>query len=402
MYFFYQKDKKVKNQRTTNLKCSVMKQLLTGLLILVSLQWAFADSGIQFFKGTMAEAQALAAKEHKIIFMDAYTSWCGPCKRMAKDVFSDAEVGKFFNKHFINIKVDMEKGEGPRLAGKYRVNSYPTLLFLDEKGEVVHAAKGGRPADQFLGLGKVALSKNDKSGEYAQQYEEGKRDPDFLRAYAYALLNSAKPNLKIANEYIRTQDDFSSKENLEFLFDFANEADSKIFELAVENKEAIIQLKSAETFKEKLKSACNETVNKAIEYKVADLLDEAKLKMKTADPKYAKEYALYADIKYAAGTEDITAFTKLSDKYLKKYAKKDAQTLHQYARSVLMQTNDAKLLETAEKWASQATSIDYKAEYLRTHSAILEKLGRAEEAQKVNAKANELGGKQSKTPALGH
>lgn len=377
-----------------------MKQLLTGLLILASLQWALAEDGIHFFKGTMAEAQELAAKEHKIIFMDAYTSWCGPCKRMARDVFSDAEVGKFFNKHFINIKVDMEKGEGPRLAGKYRVNSYPTLLFLDEKGDVVHAAKGGRPSDQFLGLGKIALGKNDKSADYTKEYEEGKRDPDFLRAYAYALLNSSKPNLKIANEYIKTQDKLSSKENLEFLFDFANEADSKIFELAVENKDAIIKLKSAETFKEQLKAACNATIDKSIEYKVANLLEEAKDKMKSADPKYAKEYALLADVKYAAGTENISAFTKCADKYLKKYAKKDAKILNQYAYNVLMQTNETKLLETAEKWAKQATSIDYKAEYLRTQSAILKKLGRTEEAQKIDAKANELGGKMSKMPAF--
>lgn len=379
-----------------------MKQFLTGLLIFASLQYALAEDGIHFFKGTIAEAQELAAKEHKIIFMDAYTSWCGPCKRMSKDVFSDAAVGKFFNKHFINIKVDMEKGEGPRLAGKYRVNSYPTLLFLDEKGEVVHAAKGGRPSDQFLGLGKIALGKNDKSAEYEKQYEEGKRDPVFLRAYAYALLNGGKPNLKIANEYVKTQEKLSSKENLEFLFDFANEADSKIFELAVENKEAIIKLKSAEAFKEQLKAACNATIDKAIEFKVENLLDEAKDKMKTADAKYAKEYALFADVKYAAGTEDVAAYTKFADKYLKKYAKKDAKMLNQYARSVLMQTNEADLLETAEKWAKQATGIDYQAEYLRTHSAILNKLGRTEEAQKVDAKANELGAKRSKTPAVIH
>ena len=369
-----------------------MKQLLTGLLLLASLQLALAEDGIHFFKGTMAEAQELAAKEHKIIFMDAYTAWCGPCKRMARDVFSDAEVGKFFNKHFVNIKVDMEKGEGPRLAGKYRVNSYPTLLFLDEKGDVVHAAKGGRPSDQFLGLGKIALGKNDKSGDYAKEYEDGKRDPVFLRAYAYALLNGGKPNLKIANEYIKTQEALSSKENLEFLFDFANEADSKIFELAVENKDAIIKLKSAEVFKEQLKAACNATVDKAIEFKVANLLNEAKDKMKTADPKYAKEYAMFADIKYAAGTEDIAAYTKYADKYLKKYAKKDAKMLNQYARSLLMQTNEAKLLETAEKWSKQATGLDYNAEYLRTHSAILKKLGRTEEAQKIDIKINELSG----------
>ncbi|CAA6830359.1 MAG: Thioredoxin domain containing protein [uncultured Aureispira sp.] len=377
-----------------------MKQLLTGLLIVASFQLALAEDGIHFFKGTMAEAQELAAKEHKIIFMDAYTAWCGPCKRMARDVFSDAEVGKFFNKHFINIKVDMEKGEGPRLAGKYRVNSYPTLLFLDEKGEVVHAAKGGRPSDQFLGLGKIALGKNDKSADYTKEYEEGKRDPSFLRAYAYALLNGGKPNLKIANEYLKTQTEFSSSENLEFLFDFANEADSKIFEKAVENKDAIIKLKSAQAFKDQLKAACNATVDKAIEFKVPNLVNEAKAKMKLADPKYAKEYAMYVDIKYAAGTKDIPAYVKFADKYLKKYAKKDAKTLNQYARSVLMQTSEAKLLETAEKWVKQATNIDYKADYLRTHSAILNKLGRTKEAQEINTKASELDGKGPRIPAV--
>jgi len=377
-----------------------MKQLLTGLLIVVSFQLTLAEDGIHFFKGTIDEAQELAAKEHKIIFMDAYTAWCGPCKRMSRDVFSDAAVGKFFNKHFINIKVDMEKGEGPRLAGKYRVNSYPTLLFLDEKGEVIHAAKGGRPSDQFLALGKIAFGKNDKSADYAKEYEEGKREPNFLRAYAYALLNGGKPNLKIANEYLKTQEVLSSTENLEFLFDFTNEADSKIFDKAVENKDAIIKLKSEEAYKNQLKAACNATVDKAIEFKVTNLLAEAKDKMKLADPKYAKEYAMFVDIKYAAGTEDVPAYTKFADKYLKKYAKKDAKTLNQYARSVLMQTSEAKLLEMAEKWSKLATGIDYKAGYLRTHSAILNKLGRTKEAQEIDAKASELDGKGPKMPAV--
>lgn len=368
-----------------------MKQFLTGLIILTSIPLLFAGDGIHFFKGSFKEAQELAAKEHKIIFMDAYTSWCGPCKRMARDVFSNAEVGKFFNKHFVNIKVDMEKGEGPRLAGKYRISSYPTLLFLDEKGDVVHAAKGGRAIDQFINLGKAALSKNDKSGEYAKQYEEGKRDPAFLRAYAYALLNSTKPNLKIANEYLKTQDDFASKENLEFLFDFANEADSKIFELALQHKTAIMAIKSEEAFYQKAITACNATVDKAVEFKVANLLDEAKTKMKAAHPKFAKEYSLLAEIKYAAGVEDMSSYANLTDKYLKKYAKRDAVTLHEYAQIFLMQTEDVKLLEKAEKWARQATSIDFNPKYLRTHSSILQKLGRQEEAEEILQKANELG-----------
>lgn len=368
-----------------------MKLILTSLFIISCFYNSSAKEGIKFFKGTFKEAQELAAKEHKIIFMDAYTSWCGPCKRMARDVFTDANVGKFFNQHFVNIKVDMEKGEGPRLAGKYRVTAYPTLLFLDEKGEVVHAVKGGRSVDQFVDLGKAALSKMDKSDEYAQQYEEGKRDPAFLRAYAYALLKSAKPYLKIANEYVRSQKDFTSKDNLEFLYDFSNEADSKIFELALENKAAIIDLKSLEAFEEKAKTACDNTVEKAVEYKTKQLTDEAKQKMKSVNPKFAKEYSMLADMKYASGTDDLETAVAITEKYLKKYAKKDATKLHQYAYAFLMQTSDKKLLEKAEKWAKQALELDYNMTYLKTHSGILHKLGRTGESEKLLKKAREMG-----------
>lgn len=368
-----------------------MKLLITSLLLVCIFQYALADEGIHFFKGTFAEAQELAAKEHKIIFMDAYTSWCGPCKRMAREVFTNEEVGKFYNKHFINVKVDMEKGEGPKLAQKYRVSSYPTLLYIDDKGEVVHVAKGSRPSDQFIGLGKVALSKNDKSGEYAKKYEEGDRSPNLLRAYAYALLNSAQPNLKIANEYIKSQKDLSKKENLEFLFDFANEADSKIFELALKNKEQIIKLKSEESFLDKIKTACNATVTKAIEFKVESLTEEAKQKMKTANPKFAKEYGMIVDIKYNMGTDNMMAATDAIDKYLKKYAKKNAKKQHNFAYTFLMQVSDKKLLAKAEKWAKQAISIDYNQQYLKTHAGLLHKLGKMDEAQELLKKASELG-----------
>ena len=48
-----------------------------------------------------------------MIFLDAYASWCGPCKMLQKNVFTKKAVGDFYNSKFINVKMDMEKGEGP-------------------------------------------------------------------------------------------------------------------------------------------------------------------------------------------------------------------------------------------------------------------------------------------------
>jgi len=110
--------------------------------------------GIEFFKGSWKEALAAAKSQNKLIFMDAYASWCGPCKWMAANSFTDKAVGDFFNKNFINVKMDMEKGEGPGLASTYKVGAYPTLFFIDGSGKLVKTSVGALDAAALLSLGK--------------------------------------------------------------------------------------------------------------------------------------------------------------------------------------------------------------------------------------------------------
>lgn len=115
--------------------------------------------GIKFFHGSLKEAKAKAKKENKLIFIDCYTTWCGPCKSMAKKTFVNKEVGEYYNKNFICLKMDMESGEGPTVASNYAVEAYPTYLFLDSKGEVKHRDLGYIDATRFIEVGKTALSK---------------------------------------------------------------------------------------------------------------------------------------------------------------------------------------------------------------------------------------------------
>jgi thioredoxin 1 len=110
--------------------------------------------GIVFTDGSWAKILEKAKKENKIIFFDAYTSWCGPCKNLQKTVFTRQDVGDFYNKNFINVKRDMEEGEGPALAERYPIDGYPTLFFIDGSGKVVQKQLGALKADQFIALGK--------------------------------------------------------------------------------------------------------------------------------------------------------------------------------------------------------------------------------------------------------
>ncbi|WP_026994256.1 thioredoxin family protein [Flectobacillus major] len=93
-------------------------------------------TGIQFFHGTFKEALAKAKKEKKLVLMDCYTTWCGPCKYLKTKVFTDKALGDYINQKFISIAVDYENGEGPGVAQMYPVEGYPTLYFLDGAGKV--------------------------------------------------------------------------------------------------------------------------------------------------------------------------------------------------------------------------------------------------------------------------
>ncbi|MBI2279813.1 MAG: thioredoxin family protein [Bacteroidetes bacterium] len=115
--------------------------------------------GIQFKKESWNDVLKQAKKENKLIFLDIYATWCGPCKRLKSNTFSNEEVGKLYNQKFINVALDGEKGEGLTLAQKYGVRSYPTLLFLDGNGNIVVRTGGYHNSDEFIELGKTVAKK---------------------------------------------------------------------------------------------------------------------------------------------------------------------------------------------------------------------------------------------------
>lgn len=112
------------------------------------------EPGIHFEKGDWASVLKAAKDQDKLIFLDAYASWCGPCKLMEKRVFPNERLGDFYNAHFINAKIDMERGEGVGLSEKYNVQAYPTLFFLDAEGTIVKRIVGYRSVGDLMDLAK--------------------------------------------------------------------------------------------------------------------------------------------------------------------------------------------------------------------------------------------------------
>ena len=78
---------------------------------------------LAFIHEKFGEAVEKARAENKLVFVDAYTTWCGPCKQMDKNTFSDENVAAFFNEKFVNLKLDMERGDGLTIQQRYKIST---------------------------------------------------------------------------------------------------------------------------------------------------------------------------------------------------------------------------------------------------------------------------------------
>ena len=177
-----------------------MKQIrifLFALLCTVLALPAMAQEGkgIQFFKGTFAQALAKAKSEGKPLFVDFYAVWCGPCKKMEKQIFTQPEVGEYFNKHFVAIQLDAEKPENVDVAKTYKVEAFPTLGIFDGEGKALSINVGYMNAQELMAMAKTAVG---EVKGFEQLYKEYRQNPNDLTIQ--------QDLLTLAPQFLTTQD----------------------------------------------------------------------------------------------------------------------------------------------------------------------------------------------------
>lgn len=183
------------------------KILIMCLLVFSVIEGVKAQSEEMCFEeGSFAETLSKAKKENKLVFLDAYTSWCSACKWMDKTTFKEKRVADFFNSHFVNIKMDMEKGEGIELQKRYPgIIAYPTYFILDAEGQELHRITGGGLPDEFMEKVKQGMNPETCQRALGQKYIAGNRSREFIISYLKALEIGGlqqKSNV-IAAQYIR-------------------------------------------------------------------------------------------------------------------------------------------------------------------------------------------------------
>ena len=214
-----------------------MKKIILFLFLVISTA-LFSQDGIKFGKQSFAKTLEQAKKENKLIFLDAFASWCGPCKLLDKNVFPKKEVGDYFNANFLNLHIDMEKGEGIEIAKKYSIYSYPTLLFIDGDGKVVYKAAGYMSPQELISIAKEAVNPENTLENKIAKFEAGEKDPEFLMGLIKNTYSSDfSLAQKVATRYFQTRTDATySKEEAGMLLFFTKTIDDDLYKIFTAKK----------------------------------------------------------------------------------------------------------------------------------------------------------------------
>lgn len=312
-----------------------MKRIIILIFTLISgIQVATSQEGIQFAEGTWAELLAKAKEENRLIFMDAYATWCGPCKKMSADVFPLKEVGNFYNAIFLPVKIDMEKGEGLALAKLYNVRAYPTLLFINWKGEVIHRAVGGQQAEGLIELGRTALddTRNLRSMELVYRQDPGNIDK--LIPYATALKQSYDMSyMALVNEYLngRPLDELKSEKGWTLISSFVEDYKSEQFQYFLKNKQAFTDIAGQDAIHKKLDKIILTMISQAVRKKTPAAMEDLRTAIREIYPEQYPYYSAMANIPYYRAISDWENYGNAVMGLLATTPENDSQKLNSYA-----------------------------------------------------------------------
>lgn len=217
------------------------KILILGTALLCGFLCRVAAQGVEFRDLTFGQALEQARTENKLVFMDCYTSWCGPCKNMLKNVFTLPEAGEFMNAHFVCVKYDMEKGEGIGLKKQFAVRAFPTFFIIRPDGTVQHRLAGGSQWERFRERVARGLEETTSYAYLNERYQQGKLARKQYPHYVQALKDAGdRPAVKNVCMEVFGQLSDKAKCSAENWYIFDQEmgpADPR-FEYLVDHKEA--------------------------------------------------------------------------------------------------------------------------------------------------------------------
>jgi len=363
-----------------------MKKL--SIFLMAILAWGMIHAQeINFYNGTWQEANDLALQENKFIFVDAYTEWCGWCKVMDKEMFTDTLIYPYVNKHFIPIKIDFEDSLGVLLAMKFRVSGYPTTLVFNPWGQLVNKLPGYTPehADYLKFLTEAVAVTEEKVFSYDSK-ELDLPYPEFF-VLSYKKGKERKwPSDSIVTEYLESQDDLLSEINWSILFKFHPKSYD---EYVIHNLGIYTERYGKAETSDYIYYLIYRKIKTAIDSTDRGILEEAlSLCDKLEDPEKVRLNYL---MMYYERTGDWINYIETLGSLIDLLGYDEHSLINNSCWTIYENVEDEALLKTAANWMKEVIDDQPTWMYLDTYAALLYKSGDLQKALKYADLAIEAG-----------
>lgn len=173
-----------------------MKRTILSVIVAMTATMMMAQTNFRHI--SFAEALQAAKAEKKLVFVDFYTTWCGPCKMMSRDVFPQQKLGDYMNSKFVCVKFDAEKEE-PELVKKCKVDSYPTFIVFDTDGNEKARLIGSNSAEGFMADLDMKIDPEKSPEKIKARYDAGERTADLIKTYAAQITGEIRMSRRNAD-----------------------------------------------------------------------------------------------------------------------------------------------------------------------------------------------------------
>ena len=357
---------------------------------------------INFEDPDWKKAMEKARKENKLLMVYLNTAWCEPCLEMEQSTFTSAEADAFYSKSFVNAPFDAEQFPGAEIANRYDAYLYPSFLFINGDGDLIHRGCGFMDAETFITLGEEALNENSQLYTYNKRFAEGERSPDFITQYSRVLASSCSDVDGFVQRFYKDlpQDKWMDEASWNMINLNVFDPFSPQFEFLTTFHDRFALTYGRDTVDAKINEVL---LGQFIDiYEGADLTRFANQSlqrlMNGLDFKGKAELQSMVSMQYAELTEDWGLYGTEVVKVVKEQEVEMADQLVEFAWKFYLYVQDKSHLQIAQTWMRQLVEDEPTPTIMDTYASLLYKSGNKKEAMKWEKKALKMANELMEDP----
>ncbi|WCM41914.1 thioredoxin family protein [Flavobacterium sp. CBA20B-1] len=357
---------------------------------------------LQIIEQDYTKALKVAKNEDKMIFIDFYTTWCSPCKKLDKLIFQNDSIQSILSEDFVLLRYNAEDDKVYHLSKKHHVSSYPTAVVLNQEGYVVNR-KYGFPGENFHNLSASVINFAEESilldseNKIIKGYSNQIDMPNYPKFYVDYI---NRDNIKVVdtksfNSYWNAVENPISEEFFSTLLYFASDVPDAVANLALNYKDDYFELYGKLDTEILFYFLSAGKLNKAISAKSQSEFEDAKTyAYQTLTKEWTDDIIPNFEVKF------LKAQNKWDEVYnyyenLKEKGKLNNGAINQFCWEVYEKCDDQEVIRRCIDWMGEVTQKDTDYAYLDTYAYLCVKSGDRQKAREIAELAVKIGKQQN-------